>query len=186
MTRCVIIVAVVVIVIESHSSSCYSTLRTPWSNCYRTVTFRTCFSAFHCLPAPSVSHAGEAITKTIPHDWWKLTKLILRKWTFLLPRSLLIHQFVKRHLVTIRREQHVLAQWLRQYFCQDHCMRSVLLQLLCTSTQNSFWILALIFTAEMESQSTVQFRILLVRGSFSCFCFLNHTQGSGYFKESLI
>ena len=50
---------------------------------------------------------------------------MLRKCTFLLPRSHLIRQFVKRHLVTIRREQHVLAQWLRQYFCQDHCVRSV-------------------------------------------------------------
>ena len=28
--------------------------------------------------------------------------------------------------MTIRREQHVLAQWLRQYFCQDHGVRSVL------------------------------------------------------------
>ena len=27
--------------------------------------------------------------------------------------------------MTIRREQHVLAQWLRQYFCQDHGVRSV-------------------------------------------------------------
>ena len=50
---------------------------------------------------------------------------MLRKWTFLPPRSHLIRQFVKRHLVTLQREQHVLAQWLRQYFCQDHSARSV-------------------------------------------------------------
>ena len=91
----------------------------------KSVTFRTSFSAFDCLPAPSVSRAEEAITKTIPRDRRKLMKLMLRKWTFLPPRSHLIRQFVKRHLVTIRREQHVLAQWLRQYFCHDHCVRSV-------------------------------------------------------------
>ena len=56
----------------------------------------------------------QSLTKTIPRDGWKLIKLMLRKWTFLPPCSHLIHQFVKRHLVTIRREQHVLAQWLRQ------------------------------------------------------------------------
>ena len=66
-----------------------------------------------------------SLTKTIPCDWRKLIKLMLRKWTFLLPCSHLICQFVKRHLVTLRREQHVLAQWLRQYFCQDHGVRSV-------------------------------------------------------------
>ena len=65
------------------------------------------------------------LTETIPRDRRKLIKLMLRKWTFLPPRSHLIRQFVKRHLVTIRREQHLLAQWLRQYFCQDHCVRSV-------------------------------------------------------------
>ena len=54
---------------------------------------------------------------------------MLRKRTFLLPRSHLICQFVKRHLVTLRREQHVLAQWLRQYFCQDHGVHSVQSQL---------------------------------------------------------
>ena len=67
-----------------------------------------------------------SLTKTIPRDRRKLIKLMLRKWTFLPPRSHLIRQFVKRHLVTLRREQHVLAQWLRQYFCQDHGVRSVL------------------------------------------------------------
>ena len=56
------------------------------------------------------------LTETIPRDRRKLIKVMLRKWTFLPPRSHLIRQFVKRHLVTIRREQHVLAQWLRQYF----------------------------------------------------------------------
>ena len=66
-----------------------------------------------------------SLTKTIPRDRRKLIKLMLRKWTFLPPRSHLIRQFVKRHLVTLRREQHVLAQWLRQYFCQDHGVRSV-------------------------------------------------------------
>ena len=55
-----------------------------------------------------------SLTKTIPRDRRKLIKLMLRKWTFLPPRSHLIRQFVKQHLVTIRREQHVLAQWLRQ------------------------------------------------------------------------
>ena len=50
--------------------------------------------------------------------------------TFLPPRSHLIRQFVKRHLVTIRREQRVVAQWLRQYFCQDHGVRSVALDML--------------------------------------------------------
>ena len=50
---------------------------------------------------------------------------MLRKCTFLPPRSQLIRQFVKRHLVTIWREQHVLAQCLRQYFCQGHGVRSV-------------------------------------------------------------
>ena len=91
----------------------------------KSLTFHRSFSAFHCLLAPSVSRAGQAITKTIPRDRRKLIKLMLRKWTFLPPRSHLIRQFVKRHLVTIRREQHVLAQWLRQYFCQDHGLRSV-------------------------------------------------------------
>ena len=90
------------------------------------LTFRTSFSVFHRLPALSISRAREAITKTIPRDRRKLIKLMLRKCTFLPPRSHLIGQFVKRHLVTIRREQRVLAQWLRQYFCQDHGVRSVL------------------------------------------------------------
>ena len=66
-----------------------------------------------------------SLTKTIPRDRRKLIKLMLRKWTFLPPRSHLIRQFIKRHLVTLRREQYVLAQWLRQYFCQDHGVRSV-------------------------------------------------------------
>ena len=66
-------------------------------------------------------------TRTIPRDQRKLIKLMLRKWTFLPPRLHLICQFVKRHLVTLWREQHVLAQWLRQYFCQDHGVRSVLI-----------------------------------------------------------
>ena len=66
-----------------------------------------------------------SLTKTIPRDRRKLIKLMLRKWTFLPPCSHLICQFVKRHLVTLRREQHVLAQWLRQYFCQDHGVHSV-------------------------------------------------------------
>ena len=70
-----------------------------------------------------------SLTKTIPRDRRKLIKLMLRKWTFLPPRSHLIRQFVKWHLVTLRREQHVLAQWLRQYFCQDHGVRSVATQL---------------------------------------------------------
>ena len=91
----------------------------------KSLTFRTSFSVFHCLPALSISRAGEARTKTIPRDRRKLIKLMLRKCTFLPPRSHLIRQFLKRHLVTIRREQHVLAQWLRQYFCQDHGVRSV-------------------------------------------------------------
>ena len=91
----------------------------------KSLTFRTSFSIFHCLPALSISRAGEAMTKTIPRDRRKLIKLMLRKSTFLPPRSHLIGQFIKRHLVTIRREQHVLAQWLRQYFCGDHGARSV-------------------------------------------------------------
>ena len=92
----------------------------------KSLTFRTSFSVFHCLPALSISRVGEAMTKTIPRDGRKLIKLMLRKCTFLPPRSQLIGQFVKRHLVTIRREQHVLAQWLRQYFRQDHGVRSVI------------------------------------------------------------
>ena len=91
----------------------------------KSLTFRTYLSVFHCLPALSICRAGEAITKTIPRDRRKLMKLMLRKCTFLPPRSHLIGLFVKRHLVTIRRKQHVLAQWLRQYFCQDHGVRSV-------------------------------------------------------------
>ena len=90
----------------------------------KSLTFRTCFSVFHCLPALSISGAGEAITKTIPRDRRKLIELMLRKCTFLPPLQL-IGQFIKRHLVTIWREEHVLAQWLRQYFCQDHGVRSV-------------------------------------------------------------
>ena len=82
----------------------------------KSLTFRTSFSIFHCLPALSISRAGEAIIKTIPRDRRKLIKLMLRKSTLLPPGSHLIGQFIKRHLVTIRREQHVLAQWLRQYF----------------------------------------------------------------------
>ena len=42
-----------------------------------------------------------SLTKTIPRDRRKLIKLMLRKWTFLPPRSHLIRQFVKRHLVDI-------------------------------------------------------------------------------------
>ena len=91
----------------------------------KSLTFRTSFSVFYCLPVLSIPRAGEAITKTIPRNPRKLSKLMLRKCTFLPPRSHLIGQFVKRHLVTIRKEQHVLAQWLRQYFCQDHGIRSV-------------------------------------------------------------
>ena len=91
----------------------------------KSPTLHTCFSVFQCLPALSISRVGEAITKTIPRNRRKLIKLMLRKCTFLLPRSQLIGQFIKRHLVTIRREQHILAQWLRQYFCQDHGVRSV-------------------------------------------------------------
>ena len=82
------------------------------------LTFRTSFSVLHRLPAMSISRAGEATTKTTPRDRRKLIKLMLRKCTFLPPRSHLIGQFVKRHLVTIRREQHALAQWLRQYFAK--------------------------------------------------------------------
>ena len=66
-----------------------------------------------------------SLTETIPRDRRKLIKLLLRKSTFLPPRSHLIRQFVKRHLVTLRREQHALAQWLRQYFCQYHGVWSV-------------------------------------------------------------
>ena len=84
----------------------------------QSLTFRTSFSIFHCLPALSISRTGEAITKTIPRDRRKLIKLMLRKSTFLPPRSHLIGQFIKRHLVTIQREQHILAQWLRQYFVE--------------------------------------------------------------------
>ena len=88
------------------------------------LTFRTSFSVFHRLPALS----REAITKTIPRDRRKLIKLMLRKCMFLPPRSHLIGLFVKWHLVTIRRVQHPLVQWLRQYFCQDHGVRSVLMK----------------------------------------------------------
>ena len=91
----------------------------------KSLTFCTSFSIFHCLPALSISGAREAITKTRPLDRRKLIKLMLRKSTFLPPHSHLIGQFIKRHLVTIQREQHVLAQWLRQYFCGDHGVRSV-------------------------------------------------------------
>ena len=73
-----------------------------------------------------------SLTKTIPRDKRKLIKLMLRKCTFLPPHSQLIGQFVKRHLVTIRREQHALAQWLRQYFCQDHGVCSVPILMLNT------------------------------------------------------
>ena len=95
------------------------------------LTFRTSFSVLHRLPTLSISRAGEVITKTIPRDRRKLVKLMLRKCTFLPPPSHLISQFVKRHLVTIQREQHALAQWLRQYFCQDHGVRCVVYSLLC-------------------------------------------------------
>ena len=91
----------------------------------KSLSFRTSFSLCHCLPVLSISRAGEVITKTIPRDRRKIIKFMLRKCTFLSPRSHLIRQFVKRHLVTIRREQHVLSQWLRQYFCQGHGVRSV-------------------------------------------------------------
>ena len=91
----------------------------------KSLTFRTSFSVFHCLPGLSISRVPKAITKTTPRDWRKLIKLMLRKRTFLLPRSNLIGHFIKRHLVTIPREQHVLARWLRQYFCQDHGVHSV-------------------------------------------------------------
>ena len=82
----------------------------------KSLTFRRSFSVFHCLPALSISRAEETITKTIPRDRRQLIKLMLRKWTFLPPRSHLIRQFIKWHLASLRREQHVLAQWLRQYF----------------------------------------------------------------------
>ena len=98
----------------------------------QSLTFRTSFSIFHHLPVLSISHAGEAMTKTIPRDRRKLIKLMLRKSTFLPPRSHLIGQFIKRHLVTIWTEQHVLAQWLRQYICGDHGARSVTAMLLCS------------------------------------------------------
>ena len=48
----------------------------------KSLTFRTSFSIFHCLPALSISRAGEAIIKTIPRDRRKLIKLMLRKSTF--------------------------------------------------------------------------------------------------------
>ena len=89
------------------------------------LTFGTSFSVLHCLPVLSTSRARKAITKTIPCDWRKLIKLMLRKCMFLPPHSHLTGQFVKQHLVTIWRELHVLAQWLRQYFYQDHGVRSV-------------------------------------------------------------
>ena len=60
--------------------------------------------------------AGEAITETISRDGRKLIKLMLRKCTFLPPPSHQNGQFVQRHLMTTRREKHVLEQWLRQYF----------------------------------------------------------------------
>ena len=105
----------------------------------KSITFRTSFSVFHCLPALSISLAGEAITKTIPCDRQKLIKLMLRKYTFLPPHSHLIGQFVKWHLVTIWREQHVLAQWLRHYFCQDHGMCSVLQVVFHPTNMNTAW-----------------------------------------------
>ena len=91
----------------------------------KSLAFCTSFSVFHCLPVLSISRAGEAITKTVPRDRRKLIKLMLRKCTFLPPRLHLIGQFVSQHLVTIRRGQQVLAQWLGQCFCQDHSMCSV-------------------------------------------------------------
>ena len=102
-----------------------------------------------------------SLTKTIPRDRRKLIKLMLRKWTFLPPRSHLIRQFVKRHLVTLRREQHVLAQWLRQYFCQDHSVRSVGLGLVCVwgggSTPASFPVLITVFKICLFSQTSTYF-----------------------------
>ena len=67
----------------------------------KSLAFRTSFSVFHCLAALSISRARQAMTKTIPRDRRKLIKLMLRKCTLLPPRSHLIGQFVKRHLVTI-------------------------------------------------------------------------------------
>ena len=45
----------------------------------KSLTFRTSFSVFHCVPALSISRTREAITKTIPCDRRKLIKLMLKK-----------------------------------------------------------------------------------------------------------
>ena len=75
------------------------TLRTPWLNCYRTATALDLIW-LRC----NVTGGGAFQTDT----------------------NLTNHRCcTKRHLVTIRREQHILAQWLRQNFCQDHGVRSV-------------------------------------------------------------
>ena len=45
----------------------------------KSLTFRTYLSVFHCLPALSISRAGEAITKTIPRDRPKANEIDAKK-----------------------------------------------------------------------------------------------------------
>ena len=98
----------------------------------KSLTFRTSFSIFHCLPALSISRAGEAIIKTIPRDRRKLIKLMLRKSTFLPPRSHLIGQFIKRTPSWQCGENSTFSgAVVETIFCGDHGVRSVIENLPC-------------------------------------------------------
>ena len=69
----------------------------------------------------------------------KLIKLMLRKWTFLPPRSHLICQFVKRHLVTLRTENSMFwrSGW-DNIFVKTTAVRSVIDRLCAYFT---WWVL---------------------------------------------
>ena len=143
----------------------------------KSLTFPTSFSVFHCLPALSISRAGEAITKTI-RDRQKLIKLMLRKCTFLPPRLHLIGQFCKATPSDNTERTACSGAVVETIFCQDHGIRSVVgIQCSdCYRTQGAVWILKGLchLLIHLIIQWSVCF--LLTTGHLSCslFEYLHH------------
>ena len=109
-----------------------------------------------------------SLTKTIPRDRRKLIKLMLRKWTFLPPRSHLIRQFVKRHLVTLRREQHVLAQWLSGFVKTTAC--AVYVSQARRNTENCDYLLCFSESSCCRSNDRVNLNLNRLKSNSSLLC----------------
>ena len=96
----------------------------------KSLTFRTSFSAFHCLPAPSVSRAGEAITKTIPRDRRKLNETDAKKMN-VSAASLAPDSSVRKATPSDNTERTARSgAVVETIVCQDHGVRSVAICLL--------------------------------------------------------